>query len=80
MKSRRVLQARQNLCTPPPRAGSGAREVVTFPPGKAHFEDYTLHEYGMTGAELGRAEVKIGKHLAREQAREWDGTSEGLRT
>lgn len=80
MKTLTAAQARQSLDSSRPRAIRGEVEVGALRPAKIYSKAYALQEYGVTAAELGRAEVKIGKQLTREKARGWDGTPEGLGT
>ena len=85
MKTLTQAQARQNLGSLLQAAIRGQDigilcdgEIVALRPVKVYSEDYALQEYGVTAAQLARAEKNIGNQLAREKAREWDGTVAGL--
>jgi len=86
MKTLTQAQARQNLGSLLQAAIRGKDigilcdgEIVALRPVKVYSEDYALQEYGVSAAALARAEKKIGRQLAREPAKEWDGTIEGLK-
>ena len=86
MKTLTQAQARQNLGALLQQAIRGKDigilcdgEVVALRPVKVYSEDYALQKYGVSAAELTRAEKNIGKQLTREKVREWDGTVEGLK-
>ncbi len=86
MKTLTSTQARQNLGSWLQRAISGEDigivwdgKVVALRPVEVHSSDYALMEYGVTEAELNRAEKKIVADLKKEKVREWDGTVSGLK-
>ena len=54
-------------------------KVVALRPVEVFSEDYAQVEYGLTLAELERAEKNIVADLKKEKAREWDGTISGLK-
>ena len=58
---------------------SGSGKIVALRPVETEREDYALMEYGLTAAEMKRAEKSILKKLKREKAKRWDGTPQSLR-
>jgi antitoxin (DNA-binding transcriptional repressor) of toxin-antitoxin stability system len=58
---------------------SGSGKIVALRPVEVYSEDYALIEYGLTAAQIRRAEKNILRTLRREKAERWDGTARGLR-
>jgi antitoxin (DNA-binding transcriptional repressor) of toxin-antitoxin stability system len=83
-----ATQARQNLGSILTRViqgedigivHSGSGKIIALRPVEVKSEDYAEVEYGLTKAELKRAEKNILKKLKSEKTKRWDGTAQSLR-
>lgn len=86
MKTLTATKARQNIGSVLHRALNGEDigillegKIVALRPVEVYSKDYAWPEYGMTRAQIKRAERNILRKLKHEKARRWDGTVKGLR-
>ncbi len=86
MQTHTATQARANLTRILSRALRGEDigivcegKIIALRPVEVYSADYGITEYGLTPAELKRAEQNIRHTLKHEKAQPWDGTAQGLR-
>ena len=86
MKTLTATKARQNIGSVLHRALKGEDigivwegQIVALRPVEIYSEDYAWPEYGLTQAQMKRAEKNILRKLRNEKTKRWDGTAKGLR-